>query len=79
MARTDLDLLDSYTSIKLRDLALIKIHSQAMAEALRVLVMPAPSGQTFLERRAATIRAKEVLAAFDAMPNDLDICGKRGE
>jgi len=73
------DLLDSYTAIRLRDLALIKIHSQAVAEALRVLVTPAPGGQTFLERRAATLRAREVLAGFDAMPSELDIPGKSFE
>lgn len=71
MSQPELDLLDSYTAVKLRDLALIKIQSQAVAEALRVLVTPS-NVQTYLERRAAFIRAREVLAAFDAMPNVLE-------
>lgn len=61
-------LLDSYTSIKLRDLALIQIQGQAVAEALRVLTTP---GLSFLERRAATLRAREALAGFDALPSVL--------
>lgn len=68
-------LLDSLTSIKLRDLALIKIQSQAVAEALRVLVIPR-GNRTFLEQRDALRRAKEALAAFDAMP---DVCLAKGK
>lgn len=65
------DILDSYTAVKLRDLALIKIQSQAVAEALRVLLAVNWNRTDFLERRAATLRAREVLAAFDAMPEVL--------
>lgn len=64
-------LLDFYTSIKLRDLALIQIRGQAVAEALRVLVSPR-GNRTFLEQRAALTRGREALAGFDALPSVLD-------
>lgn len=60
--------LDCYTAISLRDLAMLQKKSQAVAESLRVLLVP---GGTFLERRAAAVRAREALAAFDAMPDVL--------
>lgn len=64
----EIDLLDAFTAVKLRDLAMIRLQSQAVAEALRVILLPSKN-MTFLERRDATNQAKLTLAAFDAMPD----------